>query len=359
MNETKTPGDATSRDDLGPATPALVELSAQVAQIVDEEIRRSVLDSFDYRTMAIAACCRVLALRPAVDREALLAELERLAVEADEHPSGMGIGRAAGYRLAAKVVADHLGSSAAPRDDLGRTLREVWVAWAREQPDAKPSWLVPWEQLDEAHKEVDRRMAEALYELGALGSKGMVAFIRSQMQRIMRERLDWAEKCCEARTQADHAIDVAVQKLIAGEGPSDAVMKVRLGWLAQGAKNADGQLAEQLGAALRRASEAEAEVRRLTAPLQGLESTATYEEACASARTWLDLYNKVEKTNVDVARSLAESNAKVHLLLACVEGSITAIDTVVDRTFGLTKLTLTDLLVALRGSVAAVKDGTS
>lgn len=48
------------------------------------------------------------------------------------------------------------------RDVLGELVRDVWVAWAREQPNPKPSWLVPWDELDEASKEVDRRIGEAL-----------------------------------------------------------------------------------------------------------------------------------------------------------------------------------------------------
>lgn len=49
---------------------------------------------------------------------------------------------------------------------LGRLIREVWVAWASEQPDAKPSWLLPWEDLDEGQQEVDARMGLALFEQG-------------------------------------------------------------------------------------------------------------------------------------------------------------------------------------------------
>lgn len=49
-------------------------------------------------------------------------------------------------------------------EQLGRVVREAWVAWAREQPDVSdhPSWLVPWEQLSERDKDVDRRIALAV-----------------------------------------------------------------------------------------------------------------------------------------------------------------------------------------------------
>lgn len=52
------------------------------------------------------------------------------------------------------------------REALGRFVREVWVEWAKDQPNPKPSWLVPWEQLSESDKEVDRRIGERLFTLG-------------------------------------------------------------------------------------------------------------------------------------------------------------------------------------------------
>jgi hypothetical protein len=53
------------------------------------------------------------------------------------------------------------------RDSLGRRVREVWIAWAREQPNPKASWLKPWEALSEADREVDRRIGEVLFTMGA------------------------------------------------------------------------------------------------------------------------------------------------------------------------------------------------
>lgn len=45
---------------------------------------------------------------------------------------------------------------------LGRLVREAWVAWAREQDDPKPSWLVPWEELGDGQREADIRIGEAV-----------------------------------------------------------------------------------------------------------------------------------------------------------------------------------------------------
>ncbi len=52
------------------------------------------------------------------------------------------------------------------REVLGQIVRETWVQWAREQPDPKPSWLTPWEELDAGQREVDCRIGEALFEAG-------------------------------------------------------------------------------------------------------------------------------------------------------------------------------------------------
>jgi hypothetical protein len=55
-------------------------------------------------------------------------------------------------------------------------VREVWVAWAHEQPNPKATWLAGWEMLPERDREVDCRIGEALYAAGlergrALGAR--------------------------------------------------------------------------------------------------------------------------------------------------------------------------------------------
>jgi hypothetical protein len=48
------------------------------------------------------------------------------------------------------------------REALGRLVRETWVAWAKEQYRPKPSWLLPWEDLDNGQREVDMRIGSAV-----------------------------------------------------------------------------------------------------------------------------------------------------------------------------------------------------
>lgn len=58
------------------------------------------------------------------------------------------------------------------REALGREVRAVWVTWAAEQPNPKPSWLVPWEILGEPDREVDRRIGERLFAMGRASVEG-------------------------------------------------------------------------------------------------------------------------------------------------------------------------------------------
>lgn len=50
----------------------------------------------------------------------------------------------------------------ADRDTLGRLVREAWVRWAQTQPNPKPSWLAPYDELSEPDKEADRQIGETI-----------------------------------------------------------------------------------------------------------------------------------------------------------------------------------------------------
>jgi len=71
---------------------------------------------------------------------------------------------------------------ASERERLGRRVRDEWIAWAKEQPNTKASWLVEWESLDEPDKEVDRRIGIALSAEGARNPR-----------RLLQQMLDVAE----------------------------------------------------------------------------------------------------------------------------------------------------------------------
>lgn len=83
------------------------------------------------------------------------------------------------YDLSAVRLGWHFGRTAAGREEqpvatdlrefLGQIVRMVWIEWAKEQPHPKSSWLAPWTELSEPDREVDRRIGERLYRMGADG----------------------------------------------------------------------------------------------------------------------------------------------------------------------------------------------
>lgn len=60
------------------------------------------------------------------------------------------------------------------RDTLGRFVREAWVRWALTQPSPKPSWLVPYDELDELDKEADRQIGEAVARWTLIGDSAAI-----------------------------------------------------------------------------------------------------------------------------------------------------------------------------------------
>jgi hypothetical protein len=78
---------------------------------------------------------------------------------------------------------DEDGIDPATLDLLGQLVRHVWMQWAKEQPSPKASWLVPWEELPESDREVDRHIGAALFDLG-LESAATVCNQRAQCERI-------------------------------------------------------------------------------------------------------------------------------------------------------------------------------
>lgn len=80
------------------------------------------------------------------------------------------------------------------REALGQKVREVWVVWAQEQPNPKPSWLVPWEDLPESDKEVDRRIGVALATEGVKLADDRLKHFAKQISDAL------AIEGCKART---------------------------------------------------------------------------------------------------------------------------------------------------------------
>jgi hypothetical protein len=50
-------------------------------------------------------------------------------------------------------------------NDLGRIVRNAWIEWAKEQPNLKASWLVPYDELNQADKDADIRIGQAVVDV--------------------------------------------------------------------------------------------------------------------------------------------------------------------------------------------------
>jgi len=102
-----------------------------------------------------------------------------------------------------------------PAREPGQLVRETWVTWAKRQPDPKPSWLVPWEDLSEAQREVDAEIEAAVRAdelerfrcfsrafadgsdettMAALYDEAMATGARAERERCVAEILAYADQ---------------------------------------------------------------------------------------------------------------------------------------------------------------------
>jgi hypothetical protein len=81
------------------------------------------------------------------------------------------------HLLARRITLIECEDPGSEREQLGRLVREAWVAWAdgyaTRHGGCKESWLEPWEVLDEESREADRCIVEAI-----------AAYVRRQPQTV-------------------------------------------------------------------------------------------------------------------------------------------------------------------------------
>jgi hypothetical protein len=85
---------------------------------------------------------------------------------ATQPAEAQGAGDVERLREALQAALDDPRDRRSSRDSLGRLVREVWVKWAAAQPNCKPSWLLPYDELSGPDQEVDRLIGEALANRG-------------------------------------------------------------------------------------------------------------------------------------------------------------------------------------------------
>lgn len=66
-------------------------------------------------------------------------------------------------------MSDPLPAPYPSREELGQLVRKIWIEWAGEQAANGPvsrGWLLPWDQMSEDDREVDRRIGARLFQRG-------------------------------------------------------------------------------------------------------------------------------------------------------------------------------------------------
>jgi hypothetical protein len=127
------------------------------------------------------------------------------------------------FRAGWDCAAVHLAASFGPvpatatqqADALGRLVRQVWDATVRDLvADPKPSWLTPWEDLDEFQREVDRRIGMALaVHAAATERAAIVRKLRDQAAEcrdisIRAASVEGSNEALAAAIALDHAADL-------------------------------------------------------------------------------------------------------------------------------------------------------
>jgi hypothetical protein len=74
------------------------------------------------------------------------------------------------------------------RELLGRMVRDIWITWAHEQPNPKPSWLKPWEELSEPDREVDRRIGEGIATFATQQQQKQIETLQAEIRRLSEAR---------------------------------------------------------------------------------------------------------------------------------------------------------------------------
>jgi hypothetical protein len=148
-----------------------------------ESIRKFAVREVPYRDDVIDVVhpdAELIANAPA-DIEFLLGEIDQLREDYEAAVRDMD-----GYlnKLGPLEAAMEAASPTA-RDDRGALVRAVWIAWAEEQPNPKPSWLVPYHMLSEPDKEVDRRIGDALFGLGRASRDDEVRRLDDLVERML------------------------------------------------------------------------------------------------------------------------------------------------------------------------------
>ena len=164
------------------------------------------------------------------------------------------------------------------RDQLGRFVREAWVRWAQTQPVPKPSWLIPYDDLAEADKEVDRQIGEAIARWTIIGQNAKHAITEPQAaapEVVMAEVLELARGAEAEPPLMINAGPIAWTRRLFARAV------VALAARAEAAERARAAVYRNLLIAVKKTQAAEAAVKRLT---RALDKYGRHDPTCPMMR---------------------------------------------------------------------------
>jgi len=190
----------------------------------------------------------------------------------------------AGFRLVREPAAT------AGRESGGRLVRDVWIAWAKEQPNPKPSWLVEWDGLSEPDKEVDRRIFEAC---AARQMASFAAESKEESDSALRQAVDRVLRVAILAGIPEHEQDVA--RIVFGLKNQERVDEATRASMAS--------MIEAKNLAQRTAEDAHHEIDRLTAERDQFAKRA-------------DFFQGEHRNALDEVRGLCDEREKSTVLIA-------------------------------------------
>lgn len=132
-----------------------------------------------------------------------------------------------------REVTEESTTARALREARGKRVREVWIAWAREQANPKASWLVSWDDLPEPDRQVDRLIGEALAadERAHLAAsvQGVPVTIAPEAYHCEANHITWER--WRAECEALHAVIAAKDEALSVMRAREALGSEAIEWM--------------------------------------------------------------------------------------------------------------------------------
>jgi hypothetical protein len=157
-----------------------------------------------------------------VNRDAVFAPAPAQAEPFNGHVSDE-LAEAVARTVEPPAVASGVAAGEVSDDNLGRAVRQEWVAFARTLEAPKAHWLEPYEALSDDMKEVDRRIGRALFNAGQVSRNGEVAELKRQFEDLKTSRYREVGLLRQAVEAKDRELEEKHRKLVSRREENDAL----------------------------------------------------------------------------------------------------------------------------------------